>query len=64
MYMRRVDIFPLLFLIFSFLIISQKDFIIPHITDNRMTDFPHHHNIMYDFIPLYSPVYYIFSCYL
>ena len=62
MYMCRVDIFPLLFLIFSFLITSQKDFIIPYIIDNRMTDSPHHHSIMYYFTPYillfipYSPV--------
>ena len=35
-----------------------KDFIIPHIIDNRMIDFPHHHSIIYDFT---SP---IFSCLL
>ena len=49
-------VFPSLFL--------PKDIIIPHIIDNCMTDFPHHHNIMYDFTPLYSPVYFIFSYYL
>ena len=54
--MRRMDIFPLLFLIFFFLITSQKDFIIPYIIDNRMTDSPHHHSIMYCFTPP------IFSC--
>ena len=48
--------FSLLFFIFSSLIISQKDFIIPHIIDDRMTDFPHHYSIMYDFTLLYSPV--------
>ena len=35
-----------------------KDIIIPYIIDNRMTDFPHHHSIIYDFTPLYSPVIY------
>ena len=55
MYMRCMDIFPHYSLCF-FLISSQKDIIIPHIIDNRMTDFPHHHSIMYDFTPLYSPV--------
>ena len=64
MYMRRVNIFPYYSLYFSYLIFPQKDFIIPHILDNRMTDFPHHHSIMYDFTPLYSPVYSTFSCYL
>ena len=49
MYVHRVDIF---FFSYSFL----KDFIIPHIIDNHMTDFPHHHSIMYDFTPP------IFSC--
>ena len=56
--------FSLLFSIFSYLIFSQKDFIILHIIDNHMTDFPHHHSIIYDFTPLYSPVYSTFSCYL
>ena len=56
MYMHRMDIFPLLFLIFSFLITSQKDFIIPYIIDNHMTDSHHHHSIMYYFTPP------IFSC--
>ena len=56
MYMHHVDIFPLLFLIFSFLITSQKDFIIPYIIDNRGTDSPHYHSIMYYFTPP------IFSC--
>ena len=49
-------LFPLLFL--------PKRHYHPHIIDKRMTDFPHHHSIMYDFTPLYSPVYSIFSCYL
>ena len=57
MYMHRVDIFPLLFLIFSFLIISQKDFIIPYIIDNHMTDSPYHHSIMYYFTPLWGQHY-------
>ena len=56
MYMHHVDIFPCYSLCFSFLILSQKDIIIPHIIDNCMTDFPHHHSIMYDFTPLYFPV--------
>ena len=56
MYMCHVDIFPYYSLCFCFLISSQQDIIIPHIIDNRMTDFPHHHSIMYDFSPLYSPV--------
>ena len=56
MYMRRVNIFPYYSLYFSFVISSQKDFIIPYIIDNRMTDSPHHHSIMYYFTPL------IFSC--
>ena len=53
MYMRRMDIFPLLFLIFSFIISSQKDFIIPYIIDNCMRDSPHYHSIMYYFTPPY-----------
>ena len=56
MYMRHMDIFSHYSLCFSFLISSQKDIIIPYITDNHMTDFPHHHSIMYDFTPP------IFSC--
>ena len=64
MYMRHVDIFPYYSLCFSSHIFSQKDFIIPYIIANRITDFPHHHNIMYDFTPLYSPVQSTFSCYL
>ena len=58
MYMRRVDIFPYYSLYFSFLIFPPKDFITPNIIDNRMTDFPHHHSIMYVFTPP------IFSCLL
>ena len=54
MYMRHVNIFPYYSLYFSFIISSQKDIIIPYIIDNCMTDFPHHHSIMYDFTPLYS----------
>ena len=34
----------------------DPNIIIPYIIDNRMTDFPHHHSIMYDFTPP------IFSC--
>ena len=64
LYMRRMDIFSHYSLCFSFLISSQKDIIIPYIIDNRMTEFPHHQSIMYDFTPLYSPVCSIFSCYL
>ena len=54
----------ILYLFLSLSYFFLKDFITPHIIDNRMTDFPHHHSIMYDFTPLYSPVYSIFSCYL
>ena len=50
--------FPLLFLIFSFIISSQKDFIIPYIINNHMRNFPHHYSIMYYFTPP------IFSCLL
>ena len=64
MYMRHVVIFSHYSLYFSSLIFLPKDIIIPHIIDNRMIDFPHHHGIMYDFTPLYSPVYLTFSCYL
>ena len=49
------------FLIISYLFFPyffQKDFIIPYIIDNRMTDSPHHHSIMYYFTPLYSPLVY------
>ena len=56
MYMRCVDIFPYYSLSFLFLFFPKKGFIIPHIIDNHMTDFPHHHSIMYDFTPS------IFSC--
>ena len=45
-------LFSIFFLSYSF----SKDIIIPHIINNHMTDFPHHHSIMYDFTPLYSPV--------
>ena len=48
--------FSLLFSIFFLSYSFPKDIIIPHIIDNHMTDFPHHHSIMYDFTPLYSPV--------
>ena len=51
MYMRRMDIFSHYSLYFFSLILSQKDFIIPYIINNHMTDFPHHHSIMYDFTP-------------
>ena len=43
LYMRCVDIFPHYSLYFSLLILSQKDFITPHIINNHMTDFFHHH---------------------
>ena len=46
----------LLFSMFFLPYFFPKDFIIPHINDNRMTDFSHHHSIIYDFTPLYSPV--------
>ena len=62
MYMCRVDIFPYYSLYFFLSYSFPKDIIIPHIVDNCMTDFPHHHSIMYT--PLYSPVYFTFSCYL
>ena len=48
-----------IFSLFSMFFLSYffpKDFITPHIINNRMTDFPNHHSIMYDFTPLYSPV--------
>ena len=45
-----------LFSMFFFSYFLPKDIIIPYIIDNRMTDFPHHHSIIYDFTPLYSPV--------
>ena len=48
LYMRHMDIFPHHSLYFSYLILSQKDIIIPHIINNHMTDFFHHHSIMYD----------------
>ena len=56
MYMRHVDIFPYYSLSFFFSYSFLKDFIIPHIIDNCMTDFLHHHSIIYDFTPP------IFSC--
>ena len=56
MYMCRVDIFSHYSLCFFLSYFFPKDFIIPHIIDNHMTDFPHHHSIMYDFTSLYSPV--------
>ena len=47
-----MDIFPIiLYVFFSFFISSLRDIIIPHITNNHMTDFPHHHSIMNDFPP-------------
>ena len=65
LYMHHVDIFSHYSLyFFSFLIFPSKDVIIPYIINNHMTDFPHHHSIMYDFTPLYSPVCFTFSCYL
>ena len=48
--------FPYYFLSFLFLLLPKKDFIIPYIINNRMTDSPHHHSIMYYFTPP------IFSC--
>ena len=56
MYMCHVDIFPYYSLCFSSHTLSQEDFIIPYIIANCITDFPHHHSIMYDFTPP------IFSC--
>ena len=55
MYMRHVDIFSHYSLYFSYLIFPQKDFIISHIIDNYMTDFPYHNSIMYDFTPPIFP---------
>ena len=54
--------FLIILYVFPFLFLPKR--LYPHIIDNHMTDFPHHHNIMYDLTPLYSPVYSIFSCYL
>ena len=51
LYMRHVDIFPHYSLYFSSLILSQKDIITPHIIDNCMTDFPHHHKLSSCMIP-------------
>ena len=48
-----------IFSLFSMFFLSYffpKDIIIPYIINNHMTDFPHHHSIIYDFTPLYSPV--------
>ena len=56
LYIHCVDIFPHYSIYFSFLIFLPKDFITPNIINNCMTDFPHHHSIMYVIIPLYSPV--------
>ena len=64
LYMHHVDISPHYSIYFSFLIFLLKDFITPHTIDNCMTDFPHHHSIMYVYTPLYSPVCSTFSCYL
>ena len=47
--------FLIILYLFPFLLFP-KDIIIPQIIDNHMTDFPHHHSIMYDFTLLYSPV--------
>ena len=43
--------FLIILYIFPILFFFPKDFITPHIIDNHMTDFPHHHSIMYDFNP-------------
>ena len=64
LYMRHVDIFSHYSLYFSSLIFPSKDIIIPYIINNRMTDFPHHHSIIYVFTPLYSPICHTISCYL
>ena len=64
MYMRCVYTFPYHSLYLSLSYLSQKDFIISHVFYNCMTDFPHHHSIMYDLTPLYSPVHFTFSCHL
>ena len=58
MYMRRVDIFSLIISYLFFSYYFPKDFIIPYIIDNRMTDSPNHHSIMYYFTPP------MFSCLL
>ena len=50
--------FFIILYIFFFSYFFPKDFITPHIIDTHMTDFPHHHSIMYDFTPLHSPVIY------
>ena len=42
LYMCWMDLFPYYSLCFSSHIFSQKDFIIPYIIANRITDFPHH----------------------
>ena len=42
--------FLIILYIFPFLFFP-KDIITPHIIDNCMTDFFHHHSIMYDFNP-------------
>ena len=46
----------LFFFMFFFIIITPKTLQHPHITDTHMKDFYHHHSIMYDTNPLYSPV--------
>ena len=48
--------FSLLFSMFLFSYFLQKDIIIFYTIHNHMTDFPHHHSIIYDFTPPYSPV--------
>ena len=51
LYMCHVDMFYHYSLYFSSLIFPSKDIIIPYIINNHMTDFPHHHSIMYVFTP-------------
>ena len=59
---HRMDIFLLIFSMFFLSYFFPKDIITPHIIDNCMTDFFHHHTIMYVFTPLYSPICSTFSC--
>ena len=64
LYMRHMDIFFLLFFIFFLSYFFQKYITTPHNIDNHMTDFLHHHSIMYVPIPIYSPICYTLSYYL
>ena len=53
MYMCHVDTFLHYSLCFSFSYFLPTDIIIPYIINDCITDFSHHHSIIYDFTPPY-----------